>query len=300
MNKKAIELGCNDTHFVNPSGLHDENHYSCAHDLAIMYKYAYDNFELFRDLVSSTSCSLPITDKYLKEDRIFTNPNKLIIKSVSNEYYYEYCTGGKTGYTSEAKNCLVSSASKNGINLICCVLGGTQSDTSESYRYKDSIALFDYGFELLRKTDIITAGTIVKKTTIANAKSENNELCAVADQTLSLALSNSNVASDFSPEIIIFDELTAPISKGEKIGFLKYEIYGSTYMIDLVADKDIEEKPKLTIGAIIKAIFINLLKIFVVLLLLVGIIFAIRFMAKKGGKRQRLQIMRKYNSRFHR
>ena len=78
MNKKAQELGCTNSHFINPNGVHNENHYSTAHDLAIIAKYAMQNDE-FRKLVSTTSYKLPATAKYEREDRLFTTTNSLLI-----------------------------------------------------------------------------------------------------------------------------------------------------------------------------------------------------------------------------
>ena len=80
MNTKAIEIGCKDTHFVNPNGVHNENHYSTAYDLALMGQYAMKN-ATFRSIVSTTQFSLPITNQYDNTDRIFRNTNSLLFSS---------------------------------------------------------------------------------------------------------------------------------------------------------------------------------------------------------------------------
>ena len=149
MNSRAKELGCKNTHFVNTNGLHDKDHYSCSFDLVTLYRYAYQHFFAFRDIIKQTSFKLPPNSIYEKDDRSFTNTNKLLIPpttNVSNSYYYEYCNGGKTGYTTPAKNCLIASAEKGGITLLVCVLGGSQDESKASTRYRDTISLFDYGF----------------------------------------------------------------------------------------------------------------------------------------------------------
>lgn len=128
MNEKAVEIGCTNTHFLNPSGIHHDDHYSTAKDLAVMMEYCMRNSE-FRKIVSMTSCTIPATNKYDK--RTFTNTNGLIINKPSkssNNYYYEYCIGGKTGYTSQAKNCLISVSSKDNLELICVILGASQTE----------------------------------------------------------------------------------------------------------------------------------------------------------------------------
>lgn len=94
MNEKAKELGCTNTNFTNPSGIHDENHYTTAHDLALISRYAMQN-ETFRNIVSTTSYKLPITNKYEKDDRLFTNSNALLLfnnNQRSDNYYYKYAT----------------------------------------------------------------------------------------------------------------------------------------------------------------------------------------------------------------
>lgn len=100
MNQKARDIGCENTNFVNANGIHHENHYTTAYDLALIGKYAMKNDQL-RKLVSTVKYTLPTTEKYDKEDRIFTNSNRLINPSSSN--YYEYATGIKTGYTDPAR-----------------------------------------------------------------------------------------------------------------------------------------------------------------------------------------------------
>ncbi len=87
MNKKAQEIGCTDSNFVNPNGVHDENHYSTAHDLALIAKYAMQNDE-FRKLVSTTSYKLPATAKYEREDRLFTTTNSLLIVNNNDEVHH--------------------------------------------------------------------------------------------------------------------------------------------------------------------------------------------------------------------
>lgn len=105
MNAKAKEIGCVNSNFINPNGVHDENHYSTAYDLALISKYAMNN-ELFRKIVSTTSYQLPATNKYALEDRVFTTTNDLIIVNNNNRvdnYYYKYATGVKTGFTTPAR-----------------------------------------------------------------------------------------------------------------------------------------------------------------------------------------------------
>ena len=139
MNQKADELGCINTNFVNPNGLHDANHYTCAYDMALITKAAMANEQLV-EIVSSTFYEIPPTNMF-EEPRELYQSNRLIREGT--EYYYEYCGGGKTGYTLAAQGTLACWAEKDGKKLIATTFeAGSNADN-----YNDSIKLFDYYFD---------------------------------------------------------------------------------------------------------------------------------------------------------
>lgn len=140
MNEKANSIGCINSHFTNPSGIHDEDHYTTAYDLALIQKYCMQN-STYRSIVSMSSCTIPSTNK--SDARTYSNTNSLI--DSSSKYYISDCIGGKTGYTSEAQNCLVSSCLKDNLELICVILGAETTESNESERYLDSVTLYNYG-----------------------------------------------------------------------------------------------------------------------------------------------------------
>ena len=150
MNQKAKEIGCLDSNFVNANGAHSDNHYSTAYDLAMIAKYCMQN-ETFRELVKKEVCSLQATEFFDKE-RIFRNTNSLM--QPNSRYYYPYCNGIKTGYTTPAKNCLISSSNKNGFELISVILHAESTDEGLSARYEDTINLFEYGYDNFNKDTI--------------------------------------------------------------------------------------------------------------------------------------------------
>lgn len=150
MNQKAKEIGCLDSNFVNANGAHDDNHYSTAYDLAMIAKYCMQN-ETFRNLVQIQECSLPTTEIY-EEERVFRNTNSLM--QTNSRYYYPYCNGIKTGYTTPAKNCLISSSNKNGFELISVILHAESTEDGLSARYVDTINLFEYGYNNFNKDKI--------------------------------------------------------------------------------------------------------------------------------------------------
>jgi len=145
MNKKAEALGLTETHFTNPSGVHDKDLYTTAHDLAILTKYAMNN-KKFMDIVKTSSYTVPSTNLHPEEDRVFTNSNLLLTKSESN-YFYEYATGIKTGFTDPAGDCLVASAKKDNVEFIAVCLKGSRLDNGLREKFIDCKSLFDFAFD---------------------------------------------------------------------------------------------------------------------------------------------------------
>lgn len=139
MNQKAEELGCTDTHFVNPNGLHDDNHYTSAYDMALITQAAIQN-PIFRQIDETTYYQIPPTNLQ-EEPRDLWHQLKMLYPTSS--YYYEPIEGGKTGYTDQAHNTLVTYASKNGMELICVMMDCQGAQNC----YKDSATLYDYYFD---------------------------------------------------------------------------------------------------------------------------------------------------------
>ena len=230
MNDKAKELGCKNTHFVNPNGIHDKNHYSTAYDLALIGKYAMQFPDIMR-IAMVTQYTLPKTNKYDKTDRIFNATNALINNESLNESYYPYATGLKTGYTDVAGSCIVSTAKKGNMELIVVILN---SDSIEK-RYADCITLFDYGFKNYSYTSLHAANDIVKTINIENATKETKSLDIAVKDDITVLL-NTNIKKDnLTPTIEINSELKAPIAEHTVVGKISYEIDGDVYSSDLLA-----------------------------------------------------------------
>ena len=149
MNEKAASLGCTGSHFANPSGLNDENHYTTAHDMALITREAIKN-PVFLEINGTRSYQLAPT-KRSPEGGYVANHHRMLNKNES--VYYPGAFAGKTGYTSLAGNTLVTCAKRNDMTLIAVVLNGHQS------HYSDTKALFDFGFnnfQSLRVSDYET------------------------------------------------------------------------------------------------------------------------------------------------
>ncbi len=141
MNDKARELGCKDTHFNNPHGLPDEDHWTCANDIATISRAALQN-DIFRMIVNTRRYTIPPTNKH-NEETYLSNHHKMLNNYKGDEQYlYDYCIGGKTGYTSVAGSTLATFAEKDGMTLICVVM-----KEQGPAHYTDTRTLFDYCFE---------------------------------------------------------------------------------------------------------------------------------------------------------
>lgn len=234
MNNKAKELGCLNTHFINPNGVHNEEHYSTAYDLAIIGRYAMKFDDILR-IAQVSQYTLPKTNKYNKEDRIFNSTNGLINKN--SEYYYEYATGLKTGYTDKSGYCIVTTAEKDGVSLLAVVLG---SDSIKD-RYEDCVNLFEYGFDNYSYQKLLSAREVVDSIEVAGATRETKSLNVIAKSELNVLLKNNFDINDIKETIEINPNLTAPISQDAVVGKITYEIDGDTFSTDLIAETSVEE-----------------------------------------------------------
>ena len=264
MNEAAWALGCTGSNFVNANGLHDDNHYTTAHDLAIITKVAMQN-ETFKAIVVRSEYELPRDNIY--RARIIKNGNHFVALTEGRESrYYEYATGVKTGTTSAAGNCLVASASKNSVSLISVVLG-CPSDAS---RYTDSRKLMDYGFAQFKSTSIAEIYALnPRKIDIRGFDLDDPE---VGRLELSLRMVSTNATDRVVTTqqridywIENFNSLTvteftrdffAPVTAGEVMGTLTYyPDTGNPVVYELIATRSIAAREKLapTVDDIVSA-----------------------------------------------
>lgn len=150
MNERAAQLGCTGTHFANVHGLHDENHYVCAKDMALIMQEALKN-KKFREIIGTVEYEYPETNK-VKEKRYFMNHHKMLYE---DGMVYDGCIGGKTGYTDEAYNTLVTAAQRDGQLLIAVVLRVPGLYVS----YDDTKVLLDYGFAHFKDENMTNKNT---------------------------------------------------------------------------------------------------------------------------------------------
>ncbi len=274
MNNKVAELGLTNTHFLNPSGVHDENHYSTAYDLAIIMKYCMKNSS-FRSLSSLKHCTIPATDK--SEERVFITTNELLRYNnheVASNYYYKYAIAGKTGFTSQAKNCLVSVSNKENLELICVVLSADLYPNNLSGKFIDTKALFEYGYNNYTLRRLRERNAIASQIEIENGTKETKNLDLLISDDITALISQNDLNAEFSPEIEVIDNLFAPISQGSIVGKIKYNIDGIEYSSNLIASHSVEKSSFVTL-------LVQSLLIFLILFFLYKLLFGIDSDKKK-------------------
>jgi len=277
MNQTAKGLGANSSNFVNAHGFHNPNHYSTAHDLAIIARHAMKN-EKFREIVCKTDYTIEPTNK-VDEPRYFLNTNRLLRKG---DYHMPEAKGIKTGYTSQAGNCLVSFASNNGVDIISVVLGGKVLPNNKSEVYEDSTTLLQYGLKSYSKQTILSKGSVVQEVT---PKKSGNEILQLVAQNSINAIVENGTTPNFETIIDIEKNIEAPIEAGQKLGKITYKsndiIIGET---DLVAANKIKKQNILLVvlGWIFKIILIFIL---LIVLLIFFNYFRIRYYYYQKKKR---------------
>lgn len=227
MNETAVKIGCTNSNFVNPNGVHNENHYSTARDLALIGNYSLQ-FEELKEIYKKTDYTLSLNNQ------TFYATNDLI-KSY-NTNYYKYALGMKTGLTTPAGHCLMGYASKDGLELITVVLKSTTSDN----KYLETKMLFEYGFNNYSFKKFATKGNTVETVSIKGATKDTKKLNLILDNDIAFTVSNDLDIINIKSVIKINDELKAPIAKGTVLGSVTYTLNGIDYSANLIAENDVK------------------------------------------------------------
>ena len=231
MNRRAKELGCKNTKFLNPNGIHNNFHYSTAVDLAIIGQTAYKN-QTIREIATKLEYTIQDSSVYRPTERTMKQTNSLLYSD--RNAYYEYANGLKTGYTEAAEYCIVASSSKDGFDLIAVVLHSDNISDDNISREADCKKLFEYGYNTYQITNIIQKDTIITTLKVKNGNKELQELNLLSDKDITAVLKNKEIYN-FAPQIELTKK-TAPIRKGEIIGTATYTIDDTDYKVDLIAE----------------------------------------------------------------
>ena len=223
MNDKAKQIGMESTNFVTPSGLDDENHYSTARDMAYLMAYAMTN-DNFADLTSKKNVKV---DFISPDDMSITygNHNKLLS-------LYDYCNGGKTGYTKKSGRCLVTSAEKDGVKLIAVTLNAPDD-------WNDHINMYNYGFSKLTAVNGVDKNYSIDADVVGG---EKNTVKVKPVKSVDYVKSDSDTG-EVTRKVIMDNFLYAPIEKGQVVGTVQYYINDKKLCeVPLIAESQIEYK----------------------------------------------------------
>ena len=234
MNAKAVELGCKNTHFANPHGLYDTNHYSTAHDMALIAKHAM-KIKGFMDICNTV---------YYTPDGFKTlhNTNYMLdSEAEGGQYYYQYTKGIKTGYLDEAGKCLVTSSDKNGDKYLCVCLGAAFSYAENvNYAMKDSAKLYDWAYKNLGVQTLYSPSNSLASVDVKYVRN-GKTLEAVPEKEISAFLPNNYDKKKLKVEINCPEQVDAPVTQGDVLGTVsvKYEDL-DLGLTNLVAAEDVE------------------------------------------------------------
>ena len=249
-NTRAEELGCEQLHFVNPNGIHDNDHYCTAYDLYLIAKEC-QKYDIFNEIVKTESFTLPATNMYSRNDRTFENTNSMILPK-STSYYYQYCTGIKTGHTDPAGECLIASSSRDNLDLISVVLGGaTKNSNGLNDRFIDTKQLFDFTYNNYSNKKVVEKNQTVTNINVKKATKKTSSLDVIVNNNISSVMPNDIDAGNIIKEININDDISAPIKQGEVIGKITYKVDGLNYTTDLIASHEVKKKPYWIFNALV-------------------------------------------------
>ncbi len=292
MNTKAKELGCTNTHFTNPTGLHSEDMVTTAKDIAIIANHFFSVNEIFK--MSNTTRYTIEPTPFTKQQRILLNRNYLISRVRSEDYYYSKAMGMSLGSTPEAGDCIVTSATdESGMTYICVVMSAHSTD-NENYACIDATNLLKMTLGNFKYTGVLTGKTVMCEIPVKLAV-DTDYITLLPNGSLSALLpTDFNYETDISVEPRISDDyITAPIKEGDVYGeaVVKYRdeiILGS---VSLVSGRNVDRSNVLyLLGKAEEMVFSRWFRLFLIFsaVLLVLYFFAsVAFTSKRRRRRRR-------------
>lgn len=299
MNEKAKELGCQGSNFVNPNGLHNDEHYTTAYDMALIARYCMQN-PMFRDIVGrseyvytrGTGAASPGKEETVKNTNWLLNDetHTMYVGGKKRVPLYPGCIGIKTGQTSEAKGCLAAAAVRNNTSILTIVLGADGDSYGSYERFVDTIQLFDWALENYRTHSVLKMGTDVG--TVKVKKGTVNKVGAVLAEDIYTTLDRDQDDSSITYEVELFSSLTAPVAQGIVCGNVNVFMDGNR-----IAQYDVLTSSRVDKGGILSGLGIEdavakkigraiLIIIIVAILAFVGYIGYLKIKSERIKKRK--------------
>ena len=287
MNEYVAEIGCENTHFVNCHGLDDEEQYTSAEDMLKITLKALEIPE-FKEITGTAKYTVPATN--MSDERTLYTTNWMMNPGYPT-YYYEYVSGVKTGTTSRAGRCIISTASKDGYNYIGIVMGAKNENSDENLALLECKKIFKWAFENIKLSTIVKSTATVTVVDV-DLSSDTDHVRLVPASDLDMLVPTGN--DEGSVMIKVIEESTprqisAPVRKGDIIGKAQVLYAGEEIaVIDLVAAEDVERSPLLWAwSGIKKALSSTLFKLILGVVIALAIIYFVLLIRYKKRKKRR-------------
>lgn len=284
MNQKAQELGLTGTHYSNPVGLHEEETYTTVRDIYTLTKYALQN-ETFREICEANRYSFS-TSKNANRTLSTTN----FLHDPTTNYYYSYCKGVKTGFTEAAGRCLVSTASHNGYNYMCIVMG-CPNKIGKRYEFLESAELYRWAYNNFSFKEIANSSEPVCEMPVTLSLDTDFVPLYFKEPFVSVLPNEANDSTIVIKTKLNAESTEAPIKKGDVLG--KAEVVYAEKVIgtvDLVAGDNVKESGLLIFvekaKSIFNSVYMKVLVVLAILAVLVFIILCIKLNIDKLKKRK--------------
>ena len=290
MNNRAQELGCTNTHFVNPHGLHDEEHYTSARDLLRIAKAAMEN-PTIAEIVAKDEVVLPITNKHPQTTTKYTT-NYLISRKSTREYYYEGAIGIKTGTTTPAGLCLVAACVKGDYTYYTVVLGAEKGENGERNQFIETAKLFDYGAENFSQQVMLSSSEPIAEVPV-RLSNEKDSVVVTPSENITAMLPNAFETSDLTMKYTVEESVAAPVQAGDVLGKLTVSYEGKTWQLDLVVSSDAARSTVLYILDRITGFFAStafkIIVASIVALIVILVVYVILVNRRRAKRRRRRQ-----------
>lgn len=269
MNEMAQRLGMTNTNFTNPIGLHDNNHYTTVRDIQILTSYALQN-KTFKEICSKHRYNMEATNK--RDKRILSTTNFLL--DTTTNYYYQYASGVKTGYTDEAGRCIVATASYNGYNYLCILMGAPNNPLKRN-ELKECADLFRWAFNNFEFKEIATSTEPVCEIPLELSMDTDFVPLYFEKPFISVLPKDADESTIVINTKLNGESVKAPVKKGQVLG--EAEVVFAEKVIgkvNLVVGEDVKANTLLKSVDFVKGIFTSVyMKVLYVILALAVVVF---------------------------
>ena len=232
MNQRAVQLGCSNSHFVNPSGIHNAQHYSTAKDM-LKIAMAAVKYPKILEITTKSSCTLPKTSK--AGERKYTSTIQLINSASAN--YCPLCIGGKTGYTTQANNCLVAFSKEGNTGFTVVIMNERSGYAATKFAYAKKV--FEYLHSKVVNVQLATEDAVLEQIRVKGATRKTRDLNVVYGTDASMLV---DLPQEEVQKTVEYDQkLKAPIIAGQEVGKVTFTRNDKVITVPLLAQTDVEK-----------------------------------------------------------